>query len=81
MSTLIPDFDSKYAKEIRAVVVKIALQEAIVSWRIGDSRNARDILKPFCRESLPAMLISMWAWILPFRTFDFANRVRVGLKS
>lgn len=81
MSTLIPDFDSRYAKEIRAVVVKIALQEAIVSWRIGDSRNARDILKPFCRESLPAMLISMWAWILPFRTFDFANRVRVGLKS
>jgi glycosyltransferase involved in cell wall biosynthesis len=76
---LIPDFTARYGKEVRAVMVKIALQEAVVSWRLGDSGKARNILKPFRRESLSAILISLWAWLLPFKTFDLVNRIRVGL--
>jgi len=81
LRTSIPDFDSQYEKEIRAVMVKIALQEAVIAWRLGDSGKARDILKPFRHESHSAMLLSIWALLLPFKTFDLANKIRVGLVS
>lgn len=81
LSGTIPDFTTQYEKEMRAVMVKIALQEAIIFWRLGYSRKARKILKPFRRESLPAILISVWTWFLPFRTFDLVNRARLGLTS
>lgn len=80
MRTLIPDFDSRYTKELRTVRMKIALQEAVISWRKGDSKKAREVLKPFRHESLSARLISVWSR-LPFKTFDLVNRVRVGLIS
>lgn len=78
---LIPDFDAHYANEIHAVMVKVALQEAVVAWRSGDSGKARDTLKPFLRESRSAILIFICTWLLPFKTFDLLNRVRVGLAS
>jgi len=78
---LIPDFDTYYADEVHTVMTKIALQEAIVAWKRGDAGFARNILRPFRRESRSAMLISLWALFLPFKTFELANRVRVGLTS
>ena len=78
---LIPDFDAHYANEIHAVMVKVALQEAVVAWRSGDSGKARDILKPFLHESLSAILIFIWTRLLPFKTFDLLNKVRTGLAS
>lgn len=80
LRTLIPDFDSRYAQEIHAVMVKIALQDAVVSWRSGDPKKAREVLKPFRHESLPVILITAWTRF-PFKTFDLVNRVRVGLTS
>lgn len=80
LHTLIPDFNLLYEREIHAVIVKIALQEAIIAWRSGNPKKTREILKPFHRESLSAVLISAWT-LLPFRTFDLANRIRVGLAS
>lgn len=78
---LIPDFDARYAEEKHTVMTKIALREAVIIWRRGDARAARNILRPFRRESRPAMLISLWALFLPFRTFDLANRIRLGRMS
>ena len=80
MNNLIPDFKFQYVEEFSAVRLKIALQEAIISWRMGNPKRAREILKPFRRENLLAGLITSWSW-LPFKTFDFVNRMRVGLVS
>jgi len=81
LSATIPDFDTLYAKERHAVMTKIALQEAVIAWRRGSAGEARAILRPFRAENLSAMVISMWSLLFPFKTFDFANKVRVGLLS
>lgn len=77
----IPDFDAHYAKETHAVMTRIALQEAILVWKRGNAREARSILKPFCRESLSTTLIFLWTLFLPFKTFALADRIRAGLAS
>ncbi|MBL6996200.1 glycosyltransferase family 2 protein [Desulfobacula sp.] len=78
---LIPDFDADYAMEISAVMTTIALHEAVVAWRNGNVKEACSILEPFSNKNVYARLISLWARLLPFKTFDFAYRMRIGLTS
>ncbi len=80
LNASIPDFDSRFGKEAHAVRVKIALQESVVAWRLKNPGKAREILRPFLRESRAAILLFAWTW-LPFKTFDVVNRIRVGLTS
>ena len=81
MEDIIPDFDSIYADEILVVRTKIAVQEAVIAWRNGGAQVARNILKPYRGKSFHAWLIMLWALLLPYKTFDLANRLRIGLLS
>jgi len=76
---IIPDFDTVYCSEIYEVTARIAFQEAILAWECGDSKLARKILKPYRREKVNALIVTIWTLVLPFRTFNFINKFRNGL--
>jgi glycosyltransferase involved in cell wall biosynthesis len=44
---IIPDFSRKFAVEIGQLRQKIAFQKAVILWKIGNSRAARQCLAPF----------------------------------
>lgn len=75
---IVPDFSSRYEREICAVRLKIAVQEALIAWGRGQSRSMRDILKPHVTTSRIARFLSILSYFVPFAVFDFANRLRVG---
>ena len=46
LNKIVPDFSSRYEREIHAVRLKIAVQEALIAWGRGQSQSMRVILKP-----------------------------------
>ena len=74
----IPNFSSIYSNEIRSVMLKIAVQEALIAWGEGRSRSMREILKPYVCASRIARLLSLLSYFLPFAAFDLLNRFRLG---
>lgn len=75
----IPNFDTDYATEISIVKSNIAIQESIIAWRDGKTSDVRRILGPYFAKSLIATVITVWSLLLPYKTFDFINNIRVGL--
>lgn len=78
LKQMIPDFSATYSNEIRSVMLKIAVQEALIAWGQKRSQAMREILKPYVGTSRIARLLSFVSYCLPFAAFDFLNRFRLG---
>jgi len=81
MKRSIPNFHEDFAEEIQTLEIKIAIQRSIIAWRDGKTSLARKTLAPFMFKNIFATLIVVWSFLLPYETFDFINKVRVGLRE
>lgn len=79
MNKSIPNFGMDFAAEILIIESKIAIQRSIIAWRDGKTNRVRQTLAPYFAKNMIATLIVVWSYLLPYKTFDFINRVRVGL--
>lgn len=74
------NFGDDYAAEILIVRSKIAIQRSIIAWRDGKTSEARQILSPYFLKYVIPTVIVAWSYVLPYKTFDLINRIRVGLR-
>jgi len=81
MKISIPNFHEDFAEEIQTLEIKIAIQRSIIAWRDGKTSLARKTLAPYAFKNIIATFIVVWSFLLPYETFDFINKIRVGLRD
>ncbi len=79
ISKLIPDFDNLYKKEKNEILDSINFKEALNEWSLGNKFKSRKIILSLNKKRKKAKLVYFLTFFLPFRIFDYLNKIRIGL--
>ena len=77
LDKVIPDFKKNYFNEIKMVKCTIALTEAIIKWKSGNRKSARNILWPYFNVSMKFRIIIFFT-LFPYSLYKRLRRLITG---